>query len=200
MALLDFYPTLENKQVLLRPLQIGDQADLAAIALSEPQLWQYTISFIDSDQALKEYIEKAIHEREEGKSIPFLVFDKIKNKVAGCTRYMQISTEHKRVEIGSTWIGHEFQGSGLNKAMKFLLLEYAFVQMQMNRVELKTSELNTTSRRAIAAIGAKQEGILRSHMINDNGTIRNTVYFSIIREEWPGVRQDVFSRFMNIWY
>jgi len=200
MPLLDFYPTLENKRVLLRPLQLADQADLAAIALAEPRLWQYTVSCIDSEQSLKEYLEKAIHEREEGRSIPFLVFDKANNKVAGSTRYMQISKEHKRVEIGSTWIGKAFQGTGLNKAMKFLLLEYAFETMQVNRVELKTNELNTTSRNAIAAIGAQQEGILRSHMINDNGTVRNTVYFSIIKEEWPGVKERIFNRFMPDWY
>lgn len=200
MPLLDFYPTLENKRVLLRPLQLADQADLAAIALAEPRLWQYTVSCIDSEQSLKEYLEKAIHEREEGRSIPFLVFDKANNKVAGSTRYMQISKEHKRVEIGSTWISKAFQGTGLNKAMKFLLLDYAFETMQVNRVELKTNELNMASRNAITAIGAQQEGVLRNHMINDNGTVRNTVYFSIIKEEWPGVKERIFSRFMPDWY
>ena len=200
MSSLDFYLTLENKQALLRPLQATDQAALRAIALNEPELWQFTVSVIDSEQSLKEYIAKILHERDSGLCIPFVVFDKIKNKVAGCTQYMQIKMEHKRVEIGGTWIGKEFQGTGLNKAMKFLLLEYAFEQLDMNRVELKTNELNTPSRNAIASIGARHEGILRSHMINDNGTVRNTVYFSIIKEEWPAVKQNIFGRFADKWY
>lgn len=200
MSPFDFYPTLENKRALLRPLKASDQELLAEIALNEPDLWRFTATLINSPEALQAYFETALSEREQGLSIPFLIFDKEKNKPAGCTRFMQPNAQHKRVEIGWTWLGSEFQGSGLNKAMKYLLLEHAFEAMDMNRVELKTSELNTPSRNAIASIGAVQEGILRSHMINDDGTVRNTVYFSIIKEEWPSVQARIFQKHLHKWY
>lgn len=199
MPLFDFYPQLENKRVLLRPLVAEDIQELAPLALGEPELWRYTATRIMDRQGLECYIDLALRERDSQISIPFLVVDKVNNRVAGSTRYMPVA-EHKRVEIGWTWIGKAYQGTGLNKAMKWLMLQHAFEQMDMNRVELKTSERNLTSQRAIQSIGGVREGVLRSHMINDDGTVRNSVYYSIIKEEWPAVKSNVFQKYLKDWY
>jgi RimJ/RimL family protein N-acetyltransferase len=199
MPLFDFYPQLENKRVLLRPLVAEDIQELAPLALGEPELWRYTATRIMDRQGLERYIDLALRERDSQISIPFLVVDKVNNRVAGSTRYMPVA-QHKRVEIGWTWIGKAYQGTGLNKAMKWLMLQHAFEQMDMNRVELKTSERNLTSQRAIQSIGGVREGVLRSHMINDDGTVRNSVYYSIIKEEWPAVKSNVFQKYLKDWY
>jgi RimJ/RimL family protein N-acetyltransferase len=199
MPLFDFYPQLENKRVLLRPLVAEDIQELAPLALGEPELWRYTATRIMDRQGLERYIDLALRERDSQISIPFLVVDKVNNRVAGSTRYMPVAP-HKRVELGWTWIGKAYQGTGLNKAMKWLMLQHAFEQMDMNRVELKTSERNLTSQRAIQSIGGVREGVLRSHMINDDGTVRNSVYYSIIKEEWPAVKSNVFQKYLKDWY
>jgi RimJ/RimL family protein N-acetyltransferase len=199
MPLFDFYPQLENKRVLLRPLVAEDIQELAPLALGEPELCRYTATRIMDRQGLERYIDLALRERDSQISIPFLVVDKVNNRVAGSTRYMPVA-QHKRVEIGWTWIGKAYQGTGLNKAMKWLMLQHAFEQMDMNRVELKTSERNLTSQSAIQSIGGVREGVLRSHMINDDGTVRNSVYYSIIKEEWPAVKSNVFQKYLKDWY
>lgn len=197
---MNFYPILENKRALLRPLEQQDAGSLAAIALSQPQLYRYTSATIFSEEDLIKYISQAITERNEKKAIPFLIFDKQTNAVAGTTRYGNIEEHHKRAEIGWTWIDEKCHGTGLNKAMKYLMLQHAFEIMDLNRVEIKTNEQNQRSRRAIESIGGQYEGLFRSHMINDDGTVRNTVYYSIIKEEWPGIKERIFSKYMGDWY
>lgn len=197
---MNFYPELENKRALLRPLQESDFELLRVPALAHPELFSLMSTFINSEADLKRFIDQAISDRAEGKSIPFIVIDKKTGKVAGSTRYGNVEERHKKVEIGWTWIAQEFHHTGLNKAMKFLMLQYAFETMDMNRVEIKTNELNQRSRRAIESIGGQYEGTLRNHMINEDGTVRNTVYYSIIKEEWPQVKESIFGKYMGDWY
>lgn len=156
-------------------------------------------SQISSERDVELFVTQAIKDRDLQKSIPFVILDKKSNSIAGSTRFGNLVAEHKRVEIGWTWIAEIYHGSGLNKAMKFLMLQHAFETMNFNRVEIKTNELNHRSRRAIESIGARFEGILRSHMINSDGTIRNTVYYSIILEEWPQVKQMLLSKYGQDW-
>ena len=196
---MNFNPTLENRRVLLRPMQLTDVALLAPLALSQPELYRLMTSYIHSPEDLCRFVEQGVLDREAGISIPFIIFDKQNNLVAGSTRFGHIEDQHKRLEIGWTWIGKEFQGTGLNKAMKYLMLEYAFEVMDMNRVEIRTNELNLRSRRAIESIGGRFEGILRHHMINDDGTLRNTVYYSILKEEWPEIKAMHFDRYKSGW-
>jgi RimJ/RimL family protein N-acetyltransferase len=193
MEQINFFRVLENERVLLRPLHAEDTTALAAIALREPELWQHTATVIRTEEDMVQYIGTALQERDRKESVPFVIMDKKTGQVAGCTRYMNPDSRHKCIEIGWTWIGKASQGTGLNKAMKYLLLQYAFEALEMNRVELKTSEHNALSQNALASIGAREEGTLRRHMINDDGTVRDTVYFSILREEWPRIRETVFS-------
>jgi len=191
---MDFYPVLENKRVLLQPLQAADVEVLLPVAL-QPVLWKVSTTKVREKSDLEKYVQTALADRERGEAIPFLVIDKQENRVAGSTRFAAISRQHRRTEIGYTWIAPPLQGTGLNKAMKFAMLQHAFEVMELNRVELKTNELNTQSRNAILSIGAQQEGILRHHMVNSDGGLRNTVYFSILKEEWPEIKERIFAKY-----
>ena len=191
---MNFLPVLENKRVLLQPLQSGHLEALLSVAL-EPSLWIMGVTQILDQQDLEKYIHTALAERAAQTAIPFMIIDKKENRVAGSTRFMSLTLPHKRVEIGATWITPSLQGSGLNKAMKFAMLQHAFEVMGLNRVEFKTDELNTQSRNAILSLGCKQEGILRSHMVTSTGRIRNSVYFSLLKEEWPDVKQRIFGKY-----
>jgi RimJ/RimL family protein N-acetyltransferase len=191
---MDFQPVLENKRVLLQPLQVAHLQDLWAIA-KDASLWTVQLNKIESEQDLEKYIQKALKERAAGEAVPFVIIDKKENRIVGSTRYMGLSLPNKRAEIGSTWITPSLHGSGLNKAMKYAMLQHAFEVMGLNRVEFKTDELNTQSRNAILSLGCTQEGIFRRHMITSTGRVRNTVYFSMLKEEWPEVKQRVFGKY-----
>ena len=129
-----------------------------------------------------------------GTALPFATVDRKSGRAIGSTRFGNIVPEHKRIEIGWTWISPQFQRSAVNTEAKFLMLRYAFERLGCNRVELKTNSLNMRSRNAILRIGAKEEGTLRSHMINPDGTLRDTVYYSILAPEWPDVRARLEAR------
>ena len=187
---------LQNKKARLIPLQKEHFEELKSIAFDE-SLWKYTITKIYTEDDLRNYIEIAIEEREKFQSYPFVIYDVATGKIAGSTRYGNISLEHRRVEIGWTWYAPVFQRTGLNRACKFELLQYAFEKLNCIRVELKTGSLNLTSQTAIAKIGATKEGVLRKHMIQEDGSFRDTVYFSILQDEWPSVKQSIFMEFAN---
>ena len=177
---------LENNRARLEPLQLHHIEELWPIA-AQPSLWEFTSANIQTYSDFEAYVNKALHEKKLGNCYPFAVYDKANNCFAGSTRYGNISLEHKRVEIGWTWYHPPLQRTGLNRACKSLLLQYAFEKLNLNRIELKTSLLNTRSQKAISQLGATKEGILRQHMINDNGSVRDTVIFSILQNEWSTI-------------
>lgn len=187
---------LENRRVRLEPLALHHYEALKAIAFTE-SLWLFTSSRILTQAEFDGYMTAAIADREKGSSYPFVVIDKQNNQVVGSTRYGNITPEHRRLEIGWTWYTPTVQGTGLNQACKFELLQFAFEKLDCIRVELKTSLLNERSRRAIAGIGAQQEGILRSHIINPDGTVRDTVMFSILQAEWAGIKGSIFGDYVE---
>jgi RimJ/RimL family protein N-acetyltransferase len=180
--------TLENTVALLRPLALTDIPHLLKIALEEKDLLRYSPVPIYSEKLLTEYIEKSIKERQGKTRYSFSIYDKKKNAYAGSTSFLNISNNDDRVEIGSTWIGKEFQRTGLNRNCKYLLLNFAFAELNAERVELKTDERNEASRNAIEKIGAKFEGTLRSHTLMYDGYRRNTVYYSILKDEWKNLK------------
>ena len=180
--------TLENSSALLRPLQFSDIKNLLKIATEDEQLLQYSPLPIFSEKLLTEYVEKSIKERENKTRYSFTIFDKRKNSYAGSTSFMNISNVDSRIEIGSTWIAKEFQRTGLNRNCKYLLLDFAFDEMGAERIELKTDERNTASRNAIQKIGGQFEGVLRSHTLMYDGFRRNTVYYSILKNEWDKLK------------
>ncbi len=187
--------TLENNRAKLTALQAGDIYELEKVAY-EPSLWKLGMSNIKEQKDLEEYIDIALQEKVAKTSYPFLIFDKQTNSVAGSTRYGNISFPNKRLEIGWTWIHPKHQGTGLNKACKFLLLQFAFEQLHFNRVELKTDVLNQQSQKAMRKIGAKEEGIFRRHAITSEGRVRDSIFFSITNDDWPEIKTSIFKEFV----
>jgi RimJ/RimL family protein N-acetyltransferase len=162
------------------------------------ELWEFTGAKVRTEADFKRYFEAALTEKKAGISYPFAIYDKQYNQYAGCTRYGNISFPNKRVEIGWTWYHPALQRTGINKASKFLLLRFGFETLGLNRIELKTSILNLKSQGAMLKIGAVKEGVLRSHMINEDGLVRDTAYFSFIAAEWPAIKETIFKEFLSI--
>src|SRR5271155_909583 len=180
-------PTLTGKHVKMVPLSIDHHADLAAVGLDQ-SLWKWIPFQVLTTDDIMKYIRTALAEQERGVSMPFATC-LIENGCAiGCTRYMNIDAANRHVEIGSTWIAPSHQRTIVNTEAKYLMLRHAFETMDCNRVELKTDVLNEKSRNAILRIGAKQEGIFRKHVVCHDGRVRDSVYFSIIKDEWPEVK------------
>ncbi len=140
---------------------------------------------LDDAQALRNWISDLLQERELGKRMPFVIIDKDTREVCGSTSYLNISFFDKRLEIGSSWLGPDFIGMGVNKQAKFALLSYAFGVMKMERVEIKTDNLNERAKSALLKVGMIPEGVLRSHMQMHSNRRRDTIYFSILKNEWP---------------
>ena len=180
--------TLAGRVVRLEPLQAEHAAPLAEVGL-DPELWRWIPSAVTSAVEMVDYVKTALEEQARGMSLPFVIKDATSGAVVGCTRFGNIDRANKRLEIGWTWYTPTVQRTGANTEAKLLLLTHAFDTLGTNRVEFKTDALNTKSRNAIARIGAQQEGIFRQHMITASGRVRDTVYFSIIRDEWPAVKQ-----------
>lgn len=180
-------PTLIGKHVRMVPLSLDHHADLAAVGLDQ-SLWKWIPYQVLTSDNMYKYIQTALAEQQRGVSMPFATCLADTGRAIGCTRYMNIDVPNKRVEIGSTWIAPSHQRTIVNTEAKFLMLRHAFETFDCNRVELKTDVLNEKSRNAILRIGAKEEGIFRQHVVCNNGRIRDSVYFSIIRSEWPEVK------------
>ncbi len=188
---------LQNSSVLLRPMQAGDSQHLLSVATAQEDLVLYSPYLIHTPEFLEQYIQSSLAERQNRFRYPFVILDKQKGAYAGSTSIANVSNKDKRLEIGWTWIGKTFQQTGLNRACKFLLLSYAFDELAFERVEFKTDARNTASRTAIEKIGGQYEGGLRSHTVMNDGFRRTTVYYSILKEEWPRLKETVFKGFAD---
>jgi len=176
---------LEDDLVLLRPLQESDFDNLLEFSINEPETWKYSLVGADGKENLINYIQSAIKAREDKREFPFIVFDKKSQKYAGSTRFYDIQLEYKTVQLGYTWYGSAFRGTGLNKHCKFLLLQFAFETLGMERVEFRADNNNDRSIAAMKSIGCKVEGVLRSHMPTANREVRrDSIVLSILKEEW----------------
>jgi len=182
--------TLEGNHVRLEPLSLDHLDALTEVAL-DPELWKFTTVNIRNRDELRAYIEEALQLSKAGTVIAFATRDKQSGKLVGSTRLADIQVAHRTMEIGWTWVARSHQRTAVNTEAKYLMLRHAFETMNARRVMLKTDETNLKSRAAIARIGAKQEGILRNHMLVWGGRNRNSVIFSIIEEEWPEVKRDL---------
>lgn len=185
--------TLENERTLMRPIKETDLKALLYIAEDQPNLLQFSPSPFGNKKALKDYILMALEQKENGSRYPFIVYDKKTQGWAGTSSFGNISNANQRVEIGWTWLGKKHQRTGLNRNNKFLMLSYAFEVAEYERVELKTDARNKQSIAAMEKIGAIQEGTLRSHTLMTDGFRRDTVYFSILKEEWPKIKETIFE-------
>jgi RimJ/RimL family protein N-acetyltransferase len=178
---------LENNIALLRPLTSEDEEGFSKIAF-DADIWKFFPTRVSNHEELNEFIKTALEDRKRNFRYPFTIIQKTSKKIAGSTSFANVSLKDKRIEIGWTWLGKKFRGTGLNKECKFLLLQYAFEHLNFERVELKTDVLNKASRRAMEKIGAKEEGILRSHMLMHDGRRRDTIYYSILASEWSKIK------------
>ena len=185
---------LENNRVRLRPLETADFEALKAVAF-DVELWRYTLSRADDPVSLADYLCQAGEDRAQGLRYPFAIVDRATGLLAGSTSYYNVQEAEQRLSIGYTWVGSAFQRSGLNRACKHLLLSHAFGQLDCERVELETDSRNQKSRTAMARMGATEEGTLRNHRLTQGGFRRDTVLFSVIRPEWPALRESVFQEF-----
>lgn len=182
---------LETPRVRLRLLQPEDYDILLPLAQSK-DIWKYFTKELSDPQEMRAWIAELLKEREEGKRMPFVIIDKDTGEVCGSTSYLNISFYDKRLEIGSSWLGQSFIGMGVNKQAKFALLSYAFGVLKMERVEIKTDNLNERAKAALLKVGMIPEGVLRSHMQMHSNRRRDTIYFSIIKNEWEERRASFF--------
>lgn len=176
-------PTLQNEIVKLEPLSIENYKNLYAIS-SERDLLQYSPSDIATFQALTIYVQHALEQCEKDLAVPFIIYDKRTQRYAGSTRFMNIDWQNKVLHIGATWIGKEFQGTGLNTSMKKLMINYAFQKMEFEKVEFRIDQRNIRSRKAVEKLGAQLEGILRQNVYLNDGYKRNTCCYGILKGEW----------------
>ena len=174
---------LENDRVMLRPMKSKDLDLLTHFSLNESELWTYSLTPANGIENLKMYMSKALADRAAGKSYPFIVMDKTANKIAGSTRFYDINEGYSTIQLGYTWYGKEFQGTGLNKNCKYLMLSYAFENWQMERVEFRADYNNKRSIAAMKSIGCVEEGVLRSNCSSPAGR-RDSIVLSILKDEW----------------
>lgn len=188
---------LEGDCVRLEPLCAAHVEKLCAAGLDET-IWRWSPQQITTPAEMSSYVETALAEFERGISLPFVVMEKSSGIVAGSTRFGNIDVKNRKVEIGWTWLNPSWQRTAINTEAKLLLLKHAFETWRCIRVELKTDFLNEKSKNAILRLGARQEGVLRRHMITDSGRFRDTVYFSIIDAEWREVEINLMTRLKKI--
>ncbi|PTM02288.1 MAG: N-acetyltransferase [Bacteroidetes bacterium] len=188
-------PILENERVKLSLLDLSNYKHLTDIS-QQDNLIQYSPNDISTPEKLKAYVQTAVDGYYHKTIIPFIIYDKKTEAYAGSTRYGLINWNNKVLHIGWTWIGKEFQGKGLNKQMKFLMLQYAFENLEFDKVEFRIDERNMTSRKAVEKIGATLEGILRKDTLMLDGFRRSTCCYGILKEEWPDIKQTVFKNYI----
>lgn len=176
---------LENERVILRPLEMADYDYLLPFALNEPETWHFSLVSAAGADGLRNYMEIATKARQNKAEYPFIVFDKATNSYAGSTRFYDINLPFKTLQLGYTWYGEKFRGTGLNRHCKFLLFQFCFEKLGLERLELRADNNNSRSIAAMKAIGCKVDGILRSNMPTRFGeTRRDSIVLSVLKDEW----------------
>jgi RimJ/RimL family protein N-acetyltransferase len=187
LQMLDFDLILKNNLVLLRPMVYDDFNSFVNIT-GDRSMWIYFTSDLSVNPELKAWINTAVEDTGSKIRLAFTVIERSSGIVVGSTSFGNISNRDKRLEIGWTWLGREYQGKGINDSMKFLMLKYAFETLEFERVEMKTDVLNIPARKALLRIGATEEGVLRSHTLMTHGRRRDTIFYSILRSEWCEIK------------
>lgn len=179
--------TLEGKHVRLEPVRLDHFAALWRVGAYE-EIWRYMPYTVRSEDDMRIFIEAELRKQQAGSAFRFVTIAKLSEQLVGSTSYLNIDRQHRRLEIGGTWITPSWQRSAVNTEAKFLQLSHAFETLGCIRVEFKTDSLNVKSRQALARIGAVEEGTFRNHMVMPDGRLRHSVYFSIVDREWPSVK------------
>jgi len=184
---------LSGEHVVLEPLSLSHVAALS-LAVVDGELWRLWFTSVPEPSEMKAYVSNALEEQARGQSFPFAVRDRVSGEIVGCTRICHWESEHRHLEIGYTWYAKRAQRTGINTEAKLLLLTFAFETLEAIAVEFRTHWHNQASRQAIARLGAKQDGVLRNNRILKDGTIRDTVVYSIIDTEWATVKSSLQFR------
>jgi RimJ/RimL family protein N-acetyltransferase len=184
---LDFHLTLQTESLSLRPMQRADYEKFKTIT-SAP-MWKHFTQDLSDDHQLKTWMENLLAARENKTMIPFTIVDRSTNQVMGSTSFGNISVRDKRLEFGWTWIGKEYQGTGVNEQIKYLMLKYSFEALNYERVEAKTDVLNLPARYAMKRLGMIEEGVLRSHTVMTSGRRRDTIFYSVLKAEWNDLKK-----------
>jgi RimJ/RimL family protein N-acetyltransferase len=183
---------MTNSRVKLRRIRITDREAFECIVF-EPDIWQYFVSQITTPDDLDEFIESAVRDTLNGTRIVLAIIDRESGRIVGSTAYGNLVEPERRLEIGWSWLAGEARRTGINRAAKLALLDHAFGELGCERVEFKTDVLNIGARAALTGLGAHEEGVLRSFNYMPGGHRRDVIYYSILRNEWPTVRQERFS-------
>ncbi len=181
---------IEDDKVKLRVVSLNDIKDLLKIVLNDA-IWQFYTIKIDTIDELTKYVQDLLFEFENKRNVPFVIIDKENDSIVGMTSYGNISLIDKRIEIGWSWLGVNYHGVGINKKAKQLLLKYAFETLHFTRVEFKTDVLNSKAKKALLKIGAVEEGVLRSHTQMHSNRRRDTIYYSILINEWKELQNEL---------
>lgn len=189
--------TLEGSVVRLEPMSLDHLAGLTQVGL-DAEIWRWMPMFVQSPQDMRTLVEEAIAEAGAGTMVPFTTIERASGKPVGSTRFLSIVPQHRRLEIGWTWVAPPWQHGAVNTEAKLLMLRHAFEKLAALRVEFKTDALNEKSREALLKIGAVEEGVFRHHMVMPGGRRRDSAYYSVIEEEWPRVRQHLESRLARL--
>ncbi|MFE0423188.1 GNAT family N-acetyltransferase [Streptomyces sp. NPDC058953] len=179
---------LENEHVRLHPVTEADREGVRAVAM-DPDIWRYFVAAVSDERDFKVFFDAALDDTAAGRRIVFVVTDKASGRIAGSMCYGNLAEADARLEIGWSWLGRDFRGKGVNRQVKYLLLEHAFERLGAERVEFKTDILNEQARKGLRNIGATEEGVLRSFNYMPGGRRRDAVYYSVLRAEWPAVKE-----------
>lgn len=185
--------TLRGRLVRLEPLVEAHIPGLTEVAI-DPDTWRWTRHLVTDAATFHAYAAQALVSAATGSQVPFAQLDATTGRPIGMTRFHSIEREHRRLEIGYTWLAAPWRGTGHNAEAKLLLMTHAFDDLGAHRVEFKTDGLNVRSQAALLAIGATREGTLRRHVVMESGRVRDSVYFSVVWEEWPAVRERLAAR------
>lgn len=185
--------TLRGRHATLEPLAL-DHEDGLKRAVADGELWNLWFTMIPRPEGVRTYIEQLLRQREQGHAFAFAVRDNASGKIVGGTRYLQIDADNRRLEIGGTWYAQSVQRTGINTECKQMLLQHAFETLGCIAVEFRTDCFNKRSQAAIERLGARRDGVLRNHMIMADGRIRDSVLYSIIQNEWPGVKTNLLHK------
>ncbi|WP_378187328.1 GNAT family N-acetyltransferase [Aquimarina sp. W85] len=185
---------LENEIVKLIPFGSQRNQELKEI-IYDDHIWKYMGMFIRNESDFSQYLTQTLEAQENGICYPFLILDKLTDRVAGSTRYGNLNAASEKCEIGWTWYGEDFQGTGLNTACKYELLKFGFESIGFRRIQFSADQENIRSQKAIEKLGAIKEGVFRNNYIDSEGKSKNDIYYSIIKEDWSNLKRDRFSKF-----
>jgi len=184
---------LETDKVVLRPVDRNDFESFLQLAKEDEDMWIYFTLNLGDENQLAKWMDMAFADKNAGTRRPFTIIDKKKNKIAGSSSMGNIAYHDLRLEIGWSWLGKNSRGTGINRHAKFCMMNYAFGELNFERVEFKTDFLNERAKQGLRKVGGKEEGILRSHMTMWNNRRRDSIYFAVLKNEWPRLKETTFN-------